>query len=208
MKYEINCNLQGFIPKLKNHILGRLLGNEYDGDEIEFSDDERNSVRIIGDKIYSSKVLRINYTTYDMRRGQDSTNPRTHCNVMVVSPEPSHPFWYARVLGVFHAKILHTGPNARNRSIQHIEFLWVRWFGLEQNYQCGSHPGRLPLIGFVPDTEEGAFGFLDPSLVLRGCHLVPAFAKGRTTDLLQTSSPTAGRFPEEVDDWVNYYVIM
>lgn len=146
-----------------------------------------------------------------MRRGQDTMNPRTHSDVMVASAETepgAHPFWYARILGVFHAKVLHTHPNAHNRSIQHVEFLWVRWFGIEQDYEHGTHLGRLPKIGFVPDTDDSAFGFLDPSLILRGCHLVPAFANGRTSKLLRTSMPSAGRSPGEVDDWVNYYVIM
>lgn len=179
-------------------------------------------MHIIGDQIYSLKVLRVNYTTYDMRRDQDTMNPRTHCDVMVASAETganAHPFWYARVLGVFHAKVLHTDPDAHNRSIQHMEFLWVRWFGLEQNYKCGTRHAQLPKIGFVPalkpdlaskekPIKDHAFGFLDPSLVLRGCHLVPAFANGKTTELLETSLPTSARWPGEVDDWVNYYVMM
>ena len=203
--------LQDFIPKLKGHLLGRLLHNDFDGDETKFSDEERNTVRIINNQFYSAKVLRVNYTTYDMRRDQDSMNPRTHCDVMVISPESeegAHPFWYARVLGVFHAKVLHTGHAAQNHSIQHIEFLWVRWFGVEPDYTSGSRVSRLPKIGFVPDTDEGAFGFLDPSLVLRGCQLIPAFAGGRTSNYLQTSSLTAAHHPEETDDWANYYVIM
>ena len=138
-------------------------------------------------------------------------NPRTHCDVMVLSPETeagAHPYWYARVLGVFHAKVLHTGPAAKNRSVQHMEFLWVRWFGIEPDYISGRQTARLPKIGFVPDTDDNAFGFLDPSLVLRGCHLVPAFAAGRTHSLLHTTSLTAARAPDETDDWVNYYVVM
>ncbi|KAF9466647.1 hypothetical protein BDZ94DRAFT_1157658, partial [Collybia nuda] len=154
----------------------------------------------------------INYTTYDIRRDQDSMNPRTHCDVMLYSPETdptSHPFWYARVLGVFHANILHTGPNAYNRSVQHMEFLWVRWFGVEPHYKSGFKTARLPKVGFVPESDPtGAFGFLDPSVVLRGCHLVPAFSGGRTNELLQTRSPTAARLPGETDDWANYYVII
>lgn len=202
---------QNFIPKLKDHLLGRLLGRDFDGDEPIFSNAERNSVHIINGCIYSAKVLRINYTTYDMRRDQDSMNPRTHCDVMMKSPETqrgAHPYWYARVLGIFHTKVLHTGPSARNRSIQHIEFLWVRWFGVEPNYQSGPYVARLPKIGFVPETDEMAFGFLDPSLVLRGCHLVPAFKDGRTSALLNTTSSTAARHPDEADDWTNYYVMM
>lgn len=138
-------------------------------------------------------------------------NPRTHCDVMVLSRDTTpnaHPFWYARVLGVFHAKVLHTGPKARNRSVQRMEFLWVRWFGDEPKYESGSSHARLPKIGFVPESDPSAFGFLDPSLVLRGCHLVPAFAEGRTSALLNTVNPTAARPIGETDDWVNFYVIM
>lgn len=142
-------------------------------------------------------------------------NPRTHCDVMVLSPETepdAHPFWYARVLGVFHTKVLHTGPQSQNRSIQHMEFLWVRWFGVVPKYRSGFSNARLPKIGFVPEDDDAdgtsPFGFLDPTLVLRGCHLVPAFAAGRTSDFLKTASPTAARPLGETDDWVNYYVIM
>lgn len=192
--------------------MGRLLDRPFDGDEeFTYSEKQRNSIRIVNDRIYASKVLRVNYTTYDVRRGQDSMNPRTHCDVMVLSPETeddAHPYWYARVLGVFHAQVLHTGADAKNHSIQPMEFLWVRWFGLEPGYRSGTHVARLPKIGFVPDTDANAFGFLDPSLVVRGCHLVPAFAAGRTQSLLPTISPTAARAPGETDDWVNYYVVM
>jgi hypothetical protein len=100
------------------------------------------------------------------------------------------------------------GPAANNCSVQRLEFLWVRLFGVEPNYASGSEAARLPKIGFVPDTDHDTFGFLDPSLVLRGCHLVPAFAAGRTQSLLQTTSPTTARLPGEIDDWANYYVIM
>jgi hypothetical protein len=204
--------LQNFIPKLKSHLLGRLLARPFDGDEeFIYSEEQRNSVQIINNQMYASKVLRVNYTTYDVRRSQDYMSPRTHCDIMVLSPETegdAHPYWYARVLGVFHVKVLHTGAAAKNRSIQSMEFLWVRWFGLEPGYRSGTHAACLPKIGFVPDTDDNAFGFLDPSLVVRGCHLVPAFAAGRTQLLLSTCSPTAARAPDETDDWVNYYVIM
>ena len=128
--------------------------------------EERNFVWILNNRIYSSKVLHVNYTTYDVRWGQDSMNPRLHCDVMVLSWDEEHPFWYARVLGVFHVQVLHVGPDARNRSVQHMEFLWVHWFGVEPWYKWGSRGARLPKISFVPDSDELAFGFLDPSLVL------------------------------------------
>ena len=98
---------QGFIPKLKDNILGRLLNSDYDGDSYgEFTDEERNSVRIAGERIYRCKTLRINYTTYDVRRDANTINPTTHPDIMVKSPETgsdAQPFWYARVIGIFHA---------------------------------------------------------------------------------------------------------
>ncbi len=154
--------------------------------------------------------MRINYTSYDMRRDQDSINPRTHSDVMMISPETgahAHPFWYARVLGIFHAQVCHTGPEARSHSVQNMEFLWVRWHGTEPGYRWGFKSARLPKIGFVPEDDEGAFGFVDPSLVLRACHLTPVFSAGRTRTLLDFS-PSAARHPGEDKDWVNYYVMM
>ena len=203
--------MQNFIPKLQDHLLGRLLNKEFDGDEHQFTNAERNTVRIVDNRIYSAKVLRVNYTTYDVRRDQDSMNPSTeHRDIMVLSPEEgedAHPYWYARVIGVFHARVLHTGPQAVNRSVQHMEFLWVRWFGIVPGHKYGFKVARLPKVGFVPDTDDQAFGFLDPSLVIRGCHLIPAFADGRTSELLTTQN-TAARLPGEIDDYVAYYVSM
>ncbi|KII82710.1 hypothetical protein PLICRDRAFT_120409 [Plicaturopsis crispa FD-325 SS-3] len=200
-----------FIPKLKNHLLGRLLDREFDGDEFsDFNDAERNTVRIVNNRVYSVSTLRVNYTTYDVRRGQDSMNPRTHADVMVRSPETgpgASQFWYARILGVFHASVYHSGPLAQTSSVQPMEFLWVRWFGSAVGYRHGSKRARLPKVGFVPDTDESAFGFLDPSLVIRGCHLIPAFVDGRTSDLLRCEH-SAGRAADEVDDWEAFYVNM
>lgn len=155
-------------------------------------------------------MLRVNYTTYDVRRDQDSMNPRTNCNVMVLSRETepgAHPYWYAQVLGVFHAQVLHTGRAAKNRSIQHMEFLWVRWFGMVPDHRYGLRIARLPKIGFIPDTDSLSFGFIDPSIVLRGCHLIPAFIDGKTTQLLKALH-TAGRPPGQTEDWEAFYVMM
>lgn len=137
-------------------------------------------------------------------------NTRTHCDVMVLSPETgpnAHRFWYARVLGVFHAQVVHTGAAATNRLVQHVKFLWVRWFGIVPGHWYGLKAARLPKIGFVPDTDPSAFGFLDPSLVIRGSHIIPAFHEGRSTSLL-SALHTAGQPPDETDDWISFYVNM
>ena len=112
--------LKNFIPRLKNHLLSQLLGCEYSGDETEFTSAERNTVTFLNNCIYSHKVLQVNYTMYDMRCEQDSLNPRTHTDIMLLSPEPQtredgtpeHPYWYTRIIGIFHTQVLHTGPNS------------------------------------------------------------------------------------------------
>ncbi len=46
---------------------------------------------------------------------------------MVASPETetgSHPFWYAAVLGIFHAKVQHVGKDSRDYRFRSMEFLW------------------------------------------------------------------------------------
>jgi hypothetical protein len=43
---------------------------------------------------------------YDLRRDQDSVSPQRRADVMLLSHEDDtsdpHPYWYARVIGVFH----------------------------------------------------------------------------------------------------------
>ena len=106
---------------------------------------------------------------------------------MVLSPDTdpdTHPYWYAHVLGVFHARVLHTGPASTNCSMQHVEFLWVHWLSLTTGHRYGFKAAHLPKISFVPQSDQHAFGPLDPSLIVHGSHLILAFAGGKTTELL------------------------
>ena len=123
------------------------------------------------------------------------------------SGEDAHPFWYTQVLGVFHTRVLHIGPAAVNRSVQSVKFLWVRWLGLVPDHRFGFKSAHLPKVGFVEHRDPLAFGFLDPSLVVRGCHLVPAFADGKTLSLLPFRL-MAAHSPDEHEDWVAFYVMM
>ncbi|EDQ99528.1 uncharacterized protein LACBIDRAFT_334986 [Laccaria bicolor S238N-H82] len=206
--------MMNFILRLKNHLLSQLLAREYSGDETEFTSKEQNSVAFINNCIYSHKVLRVNYTTYDMRHEQDSLNPRTHADIMVVSQEPTmhedgmpeHPYWYARIIGIFHTQVLHTGPESRTSEPQHMEFLWVRWFGLDQEQPSGWRPKRLHRVGFVDGEDEAAFGFLDPEQVICVVHLMPAFHHGQGTSNLKPS--IARPLTEKDEDWVFYYIGM
>ena len=98
------------------------------------------SVHIVNNKIYSSQLLRVNYTTYDVRRDQDLVNTHTHPDVMFLSHEDdpwAHPYWYAQVFGIFHLRVLHLNPSVMNCLVQHMEALWVQWFGLVPGHQFG-----------------------------------------------------------------------
>src|SRR5882762_6861906 len=77
--------LQDLYAWLQDHLLARLLNKAYDGDKHNFDDEERGVVHIINDSLYLHKTLQINYTTYDVRHDQDTVNPHTHANVMVLS---------------------------------------------------------------------------------------------------------------------------
>ena len=153
----------------------------------------------------------MNYTTYDIRRDRDTISITSRPYVMIPSPEIGnnvHPYWYAQVLGIYHTSVSTTHPAVQKHSAQPIQFLWVRWLGAEPGYRSGPRVARLPKIGFVEVADDDAFGFLDPDLIIRGSHLIPAFHFGRTTNLMPYDGPTAARTIGRKDDWVNFYVNM
>lgn len=198
------------MSKLKDHLLGRVRGRAYEGDEIEYSEQDRNRISFVYNRIYQHQVMRLNYTTYDLRRSQDSINARTHGDVMVISSEDddnAHPYWYARVIGIFHADVRYRNPQDEAVDRKSMEFLWVRWFGRDPTHRSGLNARRLPRIGFVPSDDNLAFGFLSPEAIVRAAHLIPAFAHGRTEGLLPYNS--RARQPSEGNsDWQYYYVNM
>jgi len=192
-------------------MLARLLNQTYEGNEGKFTNSDWQTITFVNNHIYRHKVLRINYTTYDVHCAQDSLNPRTHTDVMVLSHEDKdedpHPYWYTQIIGVFHAQVWHMGPRSKSTDVQWMDFLWVWWFGHDLNYQAGWNAKRLYRLGFLhPEDSGGAFGFLDPNEVICRIHLIPTFAYGRTSDIL---TPSIARQPHENnEDWVFYYVNM
>ena len=64
--------MQGFVYQLKLHLLRRLSPDDLFVDGREPTSAELASVRVYEDKLYVHKTMRINYTTYDARRDQDS----------------------------------------------------------------------------------------------------------------------------------------
>jgi hypothetical protein len=126
---------------------------------------------------------------------------------MVLSGEsrPQHPYWYARVLGIYHMEVLLNIEGALKK--KQVEVLYVRWLAPLTGHQSGMGCARLPKVAFVEDTDSDAFGFLDPAQVIRSAHLIPAFSSGRGTTSLRYGKSFA-RQSGELDDWEAYYVGM
>ena len=176
---------------------------------MDYTEDDRDTVVICNNYIYRHKVLRVNYTTYDLRRSQDSINPCTHPDIMLLSHDNEpHPYWYARVVGIFHVDVIHTGPLSKSPHKKRVDFLFVRWFGRELDYRAGWSARRLHQIGFLDAKQPDAFGFLNPSVVIRGIHVIPGFAYGTSSELLSPAQSVARLPLNEVQDWRCYYIGM
>lgn len=191
-------------------------GSHASDEEIDLA---ARSVLFKHDRIYQHKIFRVNYTTYDVRRAQDVINPDTsHCNIMVLDgaalkdsdaldDKRDGPYLYARVLGVYHANVIYVGAGATDYQSQRMDILWVRWYQQIDLGQTGWKARKLDRVRFpsfansIPD-QGGIVGFLDPSSVLRACHIVPRFCKGmRYEDGRGVSF--CGR---DSSDWREYYV--
>ena len=161
------------------------------------------------DRFYKHNIMRLNYTAYDVRWEEDTIHAGTsHCNVMTLNStfaedSRKHPFCYARILGIFHANVVYLGEQNVDYHPQRLEFLWVRWYSVDEHVQAGWKALKLDRIRFPPMTNNAkAFGFLDPADVLRGCHLIPAFSQG-------TVHPDSRHFSSlarDQNDWTVYYV--
>ena len=137
-------------------------------------------------KIFDHKTMQVNYTTYDMRREYDIINPSKHADVMTVALDfdestrtsPSgHPFRYAKVLGIYHTDAIVMQPG-EEVYIETVEFLWVHWYQYDCSHKAGFQQRRLHRLELKDVNDPDAFGFLNPDDVIRGVHLIPAFAHG------------------------------
>ncbi|KDQ29950.1 hypothetical protein PLEOSDRAFT_1074586 [Pleurotus ostreatus PC15] len=171
-----------FLPKLQAHLLARILGLTYTGDEHDFSPQQ----------------------FYDNRRCEETLNPRTNSDFMTTSHDPRNLFWYGRILNIFHVVVHHPELAVKKR----MDFLWVRWFGIDESFTSGWRAQRLHRIGFVPASDESAFSFLDPAEIIRAVHLIPAFAHGETAQPEPSSSVASISEAKNKGKWNFYYVGM
>ncbi|KLO04861.1 hypothetical protein SCHPADRAFT_840114 [Schizopora paradoxa] len=207
---ETDPAFEEFMPRLRAHVLGQISGKDDVDEDMDFEAADLNRLVFVGDCLYAHPKARINYTTYDLRSDKDIVKPSSNkCYILVACGEDISeqrkntdlPFWYAQVLGIYHAIVTHS---ARNVWKQRVEFLHVRWFGIDPDWKAGDKTKRLDQIGFVPcGSETEAFGFVGLSHVIRACHLIPAFAHGKTSTLLRPLEPQTD---DSELEWRNYYV--
>ena len=157
--------------------------------------------------------MQINYIIYDVRHNRDTINPQVYPDIMVKSPETgpnAELYWHAHMIGIFHPYVLLTHLDMQVRTLHSMDLLWVCWFGMEPSpYYHGFCHACLLKIGFVESLDKYAFTFLDPTHVVKGAHIIPAFSAGYTSALLPVPRSVACILvPNEEDDWVNFYVNM
>ncbi|KAH9003209.1 hypothetical protein EDB86DRAFT_2799659, partial [Lactarius hatsudake] len=153
--------LHEFRPRLIDHLYSRIKGRPYDGDEHTFSNQDRDNIVIEKDRMYEHKTIRFRSTTYDAHRMEESANPRTHTDVLVLSHEdgsegqPAFPYWHARIVGIYHFMVRERIKGGTGLSpASQMDVLFVRWFGFDSpDGQSGCV--TIGLIG----TDCGLVGF-------------------------------------------------
>jgi hypothetical protein len=158
---------------------------------------------IDNDTLYEHPILNVKYTSYEVQQERDTIHvgyDRT--GIMVYTPtlaeDGNEPWSYAKVLAVYHLTI----RTASNPSPQTLTLLWVRWMERNATTLMGLNSRYYTRVSFVPwsGTPGSAFDFVDPSHIIRACHLIPAFSLGRTHDLLD---PSVAR--DQEGDWCAFY---
>jgi len=205
---------QDFLPKLKEHLLSRVISTirtENGISEEAVHDRSEPMIFFKSDRMYRHNIMRLNYTTYDTRRCQDVINPSTsHHNIMVLNGEDDdhqnsssrHPFCYAQVLGIYHVNVIYTGPGMVDYRANRMEFLWVRWYRKVDSIKRGWGTHQLDLVQFLPMASGDAFGFIDLLDVMRGSHIIPAFANGKC----HVDDKGLSLCAQDSSDWASYYV--
>ncbi|KAL6298277.1 hypothetical protein BKA93DRAFT_710038, partial [Sparassis latifolia] len=212
-----------FVAKLKKHLLPRIkamIGREatFSGQEqsplvpvIEDNSTRRDhdSVFFKGDRMYEHHILKVNYTTYDVRRSHDIINPSTdNRDILLLArfddledATSMHPFLYARVLGIYHVNVVYTGTGMADYTPRRLDFLWVRWFQYVGDSRNWSQH-KLDTVEFPPMADEETFGFIDPDDVLRACHIIPTFKGGK----IHADEIGLSHCANDAEDWRFYHV--
>jgi hypothetical protein len=126
----------------------------------------------------------------------------SHNIVMVLNSDEDsndeHPYWYGRVLGIFHANVIYPAEGTMDFAPRRLDFIWVRWFVPDST--CDSLP--MDCVRFPPMADDDSFGFLDPADILRGCHLIPRFRQGQ----VHSDGIGLSFWAQDAKDWRVYCV--
>ncbi|KAF7966162.1 hypothetical protein HWV62_39770 [Athelia sp. TMB] len=191
--------IKNFRSKLIEHFLMRFTSG------ISLGGGDSPRVLIKGENIYLHSLCRINYTSYDVRREQDIINASSsHCNIMVLGEDDSKKitYRYGRLLGTFHANVIFVGQGMVDYTSIRMEFLWIRWYEPIGPSCMDWKAQKLDRLRFPPLADEASFGFIDPDDVLRGCHLLPVFSRGRR----HPDGKGMSMLAKDGSDWKEYYV--
>jgi hypothetical protein len=170
-------------------------------DRLFTSADTDERVFIKDDTLFEHPLLTFEYTAYNMQREQDVV----HLNfgnqtVMVYSlaSDGVEPWLYAHIVAIYHVFVC----TMANPEPKRLELLWVRWMERDSSQLKGANSSQHARISFIPHSgvPGEAFGFMDPSHVIRACHRIPAFDLGRSCDRL---GPSMAR--DVKGDWRAFY---
>ncbi|TEB21302.1 hypothetical protein FA13DRAFT_1643041, partial [Coprinellus micaceus] len=204
--------LKDAIPRLKQHLLPHILQRlGFDPAKATEKCDWVNVVLQNG-RLFSHKIMRINYTTYDVRHEQDVVHVDTpQCNVMLLNTDmpktPTqiahwHPYTYIRVIGIFHANVSYIGqlPNGTTSYSPHrIDFCWGHWY----EFNRAMDEFALERTSPYPLNSPQALRFFDPADILRGVHLIPQFS----LKPMNTGLPSRTRWGNKQQPLWNTYFI-
>ena len=160
-------------------------------------------------RLFQHRLLRLNYTTYDIRRDQDVIHLETpQCNVMLLNTDFSEPgthslYLYSRVLGIYHANVSYIGvlpDGTRRYDSFRLDVVWGQW------YEALDHPTReefqLDRLRLCPIQAPESLHFMDPSDILRAVHLIPQFSLGK----VDTLPPKSRLITPQESEWKAYYI--
>jgi hypothetical protein len=112
----------------------------------------------------------------------------------------SSPYAYGRVLGIFHANVICTGNGQVDSNPRRIDFLWVRWY----LFKPATSPFRMDKVEFPPLFKPNSTSFVDPVNVVRACHLIPDFVRGKRYSV--PNKHGTSKNADDGNDWKAYYI--
>jgi hypothetical protein len=167
----------------------------------EYEKEEIPKTYFKNNRIFFHTIAHFHYTTYDLCREEDFINVNSKKRVvMVYTPDAQpHPWRYAVVI-----RILHVDGHMVNQDMseaQRVDALWVRWLATDPTHPFGASVKRLERVEYMDPDDPEAYGFVHPDEVIRGVHIEPAVAHGKS----RTRSPKLVR-DEDSGDWRFHYI--